>query len=118
MSVFEGRGNYSGLGSIASGLLGEYSVCGSKINYDALEPEIQEWLREYAGYVPRREQGTTNARALKHLDEIRICPRCGRATRGNAHWRHVKSCTSKAMAKKIDKTQNAGGVTAVCSLVH
>ena len=77
---------------------------GSEINYDALDAEMQAWLREYAGYVPPREQGTANGRVLKHLDKIRICPRCGRKTRGNAHWRHVKSCAIKAMAGKVDKT--------------
>ena len=92
--------------------------CGSEINYDALDPEIQEWLRESAGYVPPGEQRNGNGRVLKHLDKVRVCPQCGRKTRGNAHWRHVKSCTSKAMAKKIDKTQNAGDVTEAYSLVH
>ena len=92
--------------------------CGSEINYDALDPEIQEWLRDCAGYVPPREQRTTTDRVLKHLGKVGVCPRCGRVTRGNAHWRHVKSCASKAMAKKVDKTQKAGGVAAAYSLIH
>jgi len=74
--------------------------CGSEINYHALDAEMQEWLRDFAGYVPPREQGTTNGRVQKHLDKIRICPRCGRKTRGNAHWRHVKSCADKAKHAK------------------
>jgi hypothetical protein len=92
--------------------------CGSVINYDALDPEIQQWLRDCAGYVPPREQRIGNGRVLKHLDKVGVCPRCGRKTRGNAHWRHVKSCTSKAMAKKVDKTQIVGDVAAACSFIH
>ena len=74
--------------------------CGSEINYDALDAEIQEWLRESAGYIPPREQRIGNGRVLKHLDKVRVCPRCGRKTRGNAHWRHVKSCTDKVKHAK------------------
>jgi len=92
--------------------------CGSEINYDALDAEIQQWLRESAGYVPPKEQRIGNGRVLKHLDKVRVCPRCGRKTRGNAHWRHVKSCANNVMAKKVDKAQNAGDVAAAYLLIN
>jgi hypothetical protein len=73
-------------------------VCGSEINCDALDKEMQGWLKDYAGLVPTDKQPETRAGVRKHLQRVGVCPLCGRKTRGNAHGRHVKSCTRKARA--------------------
>lgn len=91
---------------------------GSEINYDALDVEMQQWLSDCAGYIPPKVQRVINDRVLKHLDKVGVCPQCGRRTRGNAHWRHVKSCASKAVVMKADRAQNAGDGVAACSIIH
>jgi hypothetical protein len=65
---------------------------GSQINYDALDKEMQQWLKDCVGFVPTDAGLTHDERIRKHLQKIGVCPRCGRKTRGNAHGRHVKSC--------------------------
>ncbi len=66
--------------------------CGSEINYDALDEEMQQWLKNCAGFVPTDARLTRDERIRKHLQKIGVCPRCGRKTRGNAHGRHIKAC--------------------------
>jgi DNA-binding XRE family transcriptional regulator len=92
--------------------------CGSEINYDALDEEMQEWLRDCAGFVPPGEQQTARGGVRKHLDRVGVCPRCGRKTRGNAHGRHVKSCAKKVMAKKAGGIGERGNAAAKCSPIH
>jgi hypothetical protein len=48
-------------------------------------------------------------RALKHLQKVGVCPRCGRRTRGNAHARHLKACARKAGVKKPVQTEGSDG---------
>ena len=72
---------------------------GSEINFEALDKDMQQWLKDCVGFIPphrdRRETGV-----LKHLQRVRVCPWCGRRTRGNAHARHVQACARKPGAKK------------------
>ena len=73
---------------------------GSEINFEILDKEMQRWLRDYAGFVPAEKQFEKERGALKHLQKVAVCPRCGRRTRGNAHARHLKSCARKAEVKR------------------
>jgi len=72
----------------------------SEINHDLLDKEMQDWLRDYAGFVPAEKQSQKGGGALKHLQKVGVCPRCSRRTRGNAHARHVKACARKGGVKK------------------
>jgi len=65
---------------------------GSEINYDALDREMQEWLKDSVGFAPAKSSMARDERIRKHLQKVGVCPRCGRKTRGNAHGRHIKSC--------------------------
>jgi len=65
---------------------------GSEINYDALDKEMQEWLKDSVGFAPAESSLARDERIRKHLQKVGVCPRCGRKTRGNAHGRHIKSC--------------------------
>ena len=91
--------------------------CGSEINYDALDEEMQQWLKDCAGFVPVSAQRTTGGAILKHLENVGVCPLCGRKTRGNAHGRHVKSCARKALAKKAGETRHEDDAPPGCSLI-
>jgi hypothetical protein len=92
--------------------------CGSEINYDALDQEMQQWLRDCAGFVPVRAQRSTGGATLKHLEKVGVCPWCGRKTRGNAHGRHVKSCAMKVVTKKTRDTQQDRNAAAGRSLLY
>ena len=70
--------------------------CASEINYDGLDKEMQRWLRDCAGFVAAQAQPAAENGFRKHLERVRVCPWCGRRTRGNAHGRHVKACAGKA----------------------
>jgi hypothetical protein len=67
----------------------------SEIDYDALDREMQRWLREDAGFVPAQKQPKNGNGTLKHLQKVGVCAWCGRKTRGNAHGRHVGACARK-----------------------
>jgi transcriptional regulator with XRE-family HTH domain len=72
----------------------------SEINYDALDREMQRWLREDAGFVPAQKQPKNGNGTLKHLQKVGVCAWCGRKTCGNAHGRHVKACARKNGSSK------------------
>jgi len=69
-----------------------FRTLGSEINYDALDKEMQRWLKDCVGFVPTDARLTRDERIRKHLQKVGVCPRCGRKTRGNAHGRHIKAC--------------------------
>jgi transcriptional regulator with XRE-family HTH domain len=90
---------------------------GSGINYDALDKEMQRWLKDSVGFVPASACLTRDERIRKHLQKVGVCPRCGRRTRGNAHGQHVKACARKTSAKKAGQAQHDGVETANGSLI-
>ena len=89
----------------------------SEINHDLLDKEMQGWLRDYAGFVPADKQLEKGRGALKHLQKVGVCPRCGRRTRGNAHARHLTACARKAGVKKPVPAQGFDGKSANRPLV-
>jgi DNA-binding transcriptional regulator YiaG len=68
----------------------------SEIDYDALDREMQRWLREDVGFVPVQAEPKNGNGILRHLRKIGVCTWCGRKTRGNAHGRHVEACARKS----------------------
>ena len=80
----------------------------SEINCDALDREMQCWLKDCAGFLPAQKQPKNGGGNLKHLQNIGVCPWCSRKTRGNAHGRHVKVCARK----------NGSGIVAECDLTR
>jgi hypothetical protein len=72
------------------------SLCrrnGSLVNYDFLNQETRAWLESSMDLV--RNEGEALTRRLeaarKHARTVRKC-RCGREVRGNAFFRHIKTC--------------------------
>ena len=69
---------------------------GSFIEYDYLNRETREWLKNSMDWVPT--SGEAASRRLvalrKHARIIRRCAQCRRPVRGNAFFRHVKRCDS------------------------
>jgi hypothetical protein len=67
---------------------------GSLVNYDFLNRETRSWLESSMDFVP--SGGEALARRLearrKHARVVRKCPGCGREVRGNAFFRHIKTC--------------------------
>lgn len=72
----------------------------SEINFDALDREMQRWLKDDAGFVPAQKQPKNGNGTLKHLQNVGVCAWCGRKTRGNAHGRHVEACARKNGSNK------------------
>jgi AraC-like DNA-binding protein len=72
----------------------------SEINFDALDREMQRWLKDDAGFVPAQKQPKNGNGTLKHLQKVGVCAWCGRKTRGNAHGRHVEACARKNGSNK------------------
>ena len=72
----------------------------SEIHYDALDREMQRWLRDDAGFVPTQKQPKNGNGILRHLQKVGVCTWCGRKTRGNAHGRHVEACARKNGSNK------------------
>ncbi len=68
----------------------------SEIKFEALDREMQLWLKDYAGFIPPEKRPENGHGSLKHLQKVGNCPWCGRKTRGNAHGRHIKACARKA----------------------
>jgi hypothetical protein len=66
---------------------------GSLVNYDFLKRETRSWLESSMDFV--RSGGEALTRRLeasrKHARAVRKCG-CGREVRGNAFFRHIKSC--------------------------
>ena len=83
----------------------------SEINYNALDREMQRWLREDAGFVPAQAQPKNGNGILRHLQKVGVCAWCGRKTCGNAHGRHVVACARKNGASK--GVEGSGSQTAV-----
>jgi AraC-like DNA-binding protein len=83
----------------------------SEINYDALDREMQRWLREEAGFVPVEPPPENGKWFFRHLQKVGVCAWCGRKTRGNAHRRHMEACARKNGSKK--GLQTPGAQTAV-----
>jgi hypothetical protein len=67
---------------------------GSLINFEFLDEETRAWLR--GSMDLNRNAGTDAAARLslyrKHARIVRRCTQCGRGIRGNAFFRHIKSC--------------------------
>jgi AraC-like DNA-binding protein len=72
----------------------------SEINFDALDREMQRWLKDDAGFVPAQKQPKNGNGTLKHLQNVGVCAWCGRKTRGNAHGRHIEACARKSSLNK------------------
>jgi transcriptional regulator with XRE-family HTH domain len=86
----------------------------SEINYDALDREMQRWLREDVGFMPAEAQPKNGNGILRHLQKVGVCAWCGRKTRGNAHGRHLEACARKNASKK--GLQASGSQPAVARL--
>jgi hypothetical protein len=85
---------------------------GSLVNYDFLNKETRSWLESSMDLV--RNEGETLSRsrlqaARKHARTVRKC-RCGREVRGNAFFRHIKTCQqAKSRVDEMGwKTNEAG----------
>jgi hypothetical protein len=67
---------------------------GSEIDFDKLGSEMKVWLRDEMGLVKNPGvQAPDKWRAIrKHACRTRSCARCGRQIRGNAYFRHAKTC--------------------------
>ena len=67
---------------------------GSLVNYDFLNRATRSWLESSMDFV--RSGGEALTRRLeaprKHARAVRKCTGCGREVRGNAFFRHIKTC--------------------------
>jgi hypothetical protein len=84
---------------------------GSLMNYEFLNKETRAWLKDSMDWVPNA--GEPAAKQLqpfrRHARVVRRCEGCGRDIRGNAFFRHMKSCgksTSRGSAMKQLATEN------------
>jgi len=70
---------------------------GSEIDIDKLGKEMKVWLRDEMGLIrnPRVQAPDKWLAIRKHACRTRSCARCGRQIRGNAYYRHVKTCRGK-----------------------
>ena len=70
---------------------------GSEIDFDKLSREMKGWLTDEMGLIrnPSVEVPDKWHAIRKHARRTRSCPRCGRQIRGNAYFRHVKTCRAK-----------------------
>ena len=68
---------------------------GSLINYDFLNQETRDWLRESLDLFPTagEAEGRQMAASRKHARTVRKCKGCGRAIRGNVYFWHIKACS-------------------------
>jgi hypothetical protein len=80
---------------------------GSLVNYDYLNRETQAWLESSMDFT--RNGGEALARRLatrrKHAQVVRHCA-CGREIRGNAFFRHARSCGQSARSNRSDGAIN------------
>jgi hypothetical protein len=73
------------------------SLCrrhGSLINYDFLDQETREWLRDSLDLFPTGGEAAVKhmEASRKHAQTVRKCEGCGRTIRGNVFFRHLKRC--------------------------
>jgi hypothetical protein len=70
---------------------------GSEINFDNLRKDMKSWLREEMGLITKPDVKVPEKwyAMRKHALRVRSCPRCAREIRGNAYYRHVKTCRGK-----------------------
>lgn len=75
---------------------------GSEINYELLGKDTQVWLVESMGLVraQRNGEGGEVRSACKQALKIRNCEGCRRPIRGNAFFRHIRSCPQLAVKTK------------------
>jgi len=68
---------------------------GDEINMALIDPETAKWLVSEYGVSPSAANGRSVLRVQKHVLVIRACG-CGRKIAGNAYFRHVRICQTKA----------------------
>ncbi len=70
---------------------------GSEIDIDKLGREMKVWLRDEMVLIrdPGIQAPDKWLAIRKHACRTRSCARCGRQIRGNAYFRHVKTCRGK-----------------------
>ena len=70
---------------------------GSEINFDNLSKDMKIWLTEEMGLIRNPDVKVPEKwyAIRKHTHTVRSCPRCAREIRGNAYYRHVKTCRGK-----------------------
>jgi len=75
---------------------------GSLINLEFLDGETRDWLRNSMDLDRNAGEGHAARWKVfrKHALVVRRCTGCGRSIRGNAFFRHMNGCPSKAFAEK------------------
>jgi hypothetical protein len=70
---------------------------GALIKTDFLDPETRGWLADSMDLAPNAGKDQTIGLVVfrKHAQVVRTCERCGRAIRGNAFFRHNKTCSQR-----------------------
>lgn len=70
---------------------------GAEIDFDKLSREMKAWLIDEMGLIrnPGVQAPDKWLAIRKHACRTRSCARCGRQIRGNAYYRHVKTCRGK-----------------------
>jgi hypothetical protein len=70
---------------------------GSEIDFDKISREMKVWLMDEMGLIRNPSVAVPDKwhAIRKHARITRSCPRCGRQIRGNAYFRHVKTCRGK-----------------------
>jgi len=70
---------------------------GALIKTDFLDAETRDWLAGCMDLAPGAGKGEAGELEAfrKHALVVRTCERCGRAIRGNAFFRHNKSCPQR-----------------------
>jgi hypothetical protein len=71
---------------------------GALIKTDFLDKETRNWLAGSMELAPAAGKDMAHGMEAfrKHAQVVRTCKRCGRAIRGNAFFRHTKTCVERA----------------------
>jgi len=75
--------------------------CGSELNCELMHPRMKKWLIDEYGLEVKPDLGSNLVLAArKHALKERLCPKCGRAIRGNVYFVHLSACERKQGKQK------------------
>lgn len=72
----------------------------SELNTALLDPEMRQTVQHICAPKADRLQQLFIKPNQRHALVVRVCPKCGRRTRGNVHFLHVGHCRGRQPAKQ------------------